>query len=507
MTTAAPTVFDQRRSGVLLHPTSLPGPHGCGDLGPEAYHFVDWLVAAGQSLWQMLPLGPVGPGNSPYQSVSIFAGNPLLVDPAKLVQRGWLTSIPHFDFERNRTDYQRVVPARMALLRDAWQGFSQRADDDTRQELENFREQESGWLDDYALFMTLNQRYLTSWNRWPAEFAWREPAALKHLRYEAAGEVGFWCFVQWQFMQQWQSLRAYARQRGVSMVGDAPIFVAQHSADVWANAEQYLLDHGGEPTVVAGVPPDYFSATGQRWGNPVYDWPAMEADGYAWWKKRLAHLMNCFDAVRLDHFRGFEAYWEVPVEEEYAVNGKWIPGPGKPFFESLQSQLGPIALIAEDLGIITPAVTELREACGFPGMRVLQFAFGDTAANPYLPHNYAPRTVAYTGTHDNDTTVGWWQHLGADERAAARRYLGPEADDQIHWAMIRAVSQSVANTVVYPFQDVLGLDSAHRMNVPGCGEACWEWRFDWRQVNNAPAAELASITKAYGRSPPTDSNR
>jgi 4-alpha-glucanotransferase len=499
MTAAAPSLFDERRSGVLLHPTSLPGPHGCGDLGAEAYHFVDWLVTAKQSLWQMLPLGPVGPGNSPYQSVSIFAGSPLLVDPLKLAQRGWLAEIPDMGFERHRTNYTRVVPARMALLRDAWQGFNQRAQDNDRLQLADFRELHADWLDDYALFMALQERYPTAWNKWPAEFAWREPAALERLHKEAAGEIGFWCFVQWQFAQQWQSLRHYARQRGVSMVGDAPIFVAHHSADVWANAEQYLLDHGGEPTVVAGVPPDYFSETGQRWGNPLYDWPAMQADGYTWWKKRLAHLMDSFDAVRLDHFRGFEAYWEVPAQEEHAINGKWVPGPGHAFFDSLHTQLGRIALIAEDLGVITPAVTALRETCGFPGMRILQFAFGDTPDNPYLPHNYRPHTVAYTGTHDNDTTVGWWQQLGANERAAARRYLGPEADQQIHWAMIRALSQSVANTTVYPFQDVLGLDGQHRMNVPGCGQACWEWRFEWRQVGDAPAAELAAITQAHGR--------
>jgi 4-alpha-glucanotransferase len=501
MTSPAPTLFDERLSGVLLHPTSLPGPHGCGDFGAEAYHFVDWLVAAGQSLWQMLPLGPVGPGNSPYQSVSTFAGSPLLVDSRKLVERGWLAGIPHGHFDSHRTDYARVVPARMALLRDAWQGFNQRADDDDLQALEDFRERHKDWLDDYALFMTLHDRHRTAWNLWPADLAWREPVALERLRAEAAGEIGFWCFVQWQFAEQWESLRSYARVRGVRMVGDAPIFVAHHSADVWANAEQFLLDHGGEPTVVAGVPPDYFSETGQRWGNPLYDWPAMQADGYAWWNKRLAHLMNGFDAVRLDHFRGFEAYWEVPATEEHAINGQWVPGPGLPFFDALRGQLGRIALIAEDLGVITPAVTELRQACGFPGMRILQFAFGDTAANPYLPHNYEPRTVAYTGTHDNDTTVGWWQQLDATQRAAARRYLGPEADGQIHWAMIRALSQSVAHTVVYPFQDVLGLDSAHRMNVPGRGESCWEWRFDWRQVGDAPAVELAAITKAHGRCP------
>ncbi len=501
MTPGTGSLFGARSSGVLLHPTSLPGPHGCGDLGAAAYHFVDWLVTAGQSLWQVLPLNPVGPGNSPYQSVSTFAGSPLLVDLGELVERGWLGAAPDPGFERIRTDYARVARWRMALLREAWQGFGQRAGDADRKQLQEFREQQRLWLDDYALFMTLDERHGAPWNRWPPEFAGHEAAALGRLREEAAGEIGFWCFVQWLFTQQWQRLRGHAHRQGVRIVGDAPIFVAHHSADVWANTAQYLLDAQGEPTVVAGVPPDYFSATGQRWGNPLYDWAAMHADGYAWWQERLAHLMQCFDAVRLDHFRGFEGYWEVPAHEEHAVNGQWRPGPGRAFFEAMHAKLGPLDLLAEDLGVITPAVTVLRTACGFPGMRVLQFAFADTPANPYLPHNYVPRTVAYTGTHDNDTTVGWWRQLSAPEREAVRRYLGPQADTAIHWAMIRALSQSVANTAVYPFQDVLGLDGTHRMNVPGHSQGCWEWRFEWHQVGDAPAAQLAAITQAHGRSP------
>ena len=501
MTSATPSPFDRRSSGVLLHFTSLPGPHGCGDLGPAAYHFVDWLATAGQSLWQVLPLNPVGPGNSPYQSVSTFAGNPLLLDLASLVERGWLPSIADPGFERTRSDYARVVPWRMALLREAWQGFNRRAADGERRQLEEFRRQQRHWLDDYCLFMALDERYGTAWHRWPAQYARREDAALRRLREEAAQEIGFWSFVQWQFSQQWQRLRSHAHARGVRIVGDAPIFVAHHSADVWANVAQYFLDAQGEPTVVAGVPPDYFSATGQRWGNPLYDWAAMRADGYAWWHARLAHLMSSLDAIRLDHFRGFEGYWEVPAHEEHAVNGQWRPGPGRAFFDSLQAGLGPLPLIAEDLGVITPAVTELRIACGYPGMRVLQFAFADTPGNPYLPHNYRRRTVAYTGTHDNDTTVGWWRQRDGHEREAVRRYLGPQADQEIHWAMIRALSQSVANTVIYPLQDVLGLDSAHRMNVPGRANDCWEWRFEWRQVGDAPGARLAAVTQAHGRSP------
>lgn len=499
---AAPSLFGQRRSGVLLHPTSLPGPHGCGDLGASARHFIDWLATAAQTIWQVLPLNPAGPGNSPYQSVSTFAGNPLLIDLEQLAGRGWLAPPADPGFETRRTDYARVTPWRMAKLRQAWQGFEARAQESDRESFDAFCREQAMWLEDYAVFMTLDERYRSTWNVWPAPYAARDPDALQELRVDAADEVNFWSFVQWQFASQWEALRSYARHRSVHLVGDAPIFVAHHSADVWSHRAQFLLGKSGEPTVVAGVPPDYFSATGQRWGNPLYDWPAMEADGYAWWKQRIAHLMGAFDGVRLDHFRGFESYWEVPASEEYAVNGRWVAGPGQKFFDALQGALGPVAIIAEDLGLITPAVTALRQACGFPGMRVLQFAFGDNAANPYLPHNYDTNTVAFTGTHDNDTTLGWWQQLGEEQRGAVRHYLGPEADHAIAWCAIRALSHSVANTTIYPFQDVLGLDGSHRMNVPGRGEGCWEWRFEWSQVGAAPAAELASITRANRRFPP-----
>jgi 4-alpha-glucanotransferase len=488
-----------RRSGVLLHPTSLPGPHGCGDFGPAAYHFVDWLVKAGQSLWQMLPLNPVGPGHSPYQSVSSFAGSPLLVDLDSMVERGWLRWEPDPGYERRRCDYERLTPRRMARLRTAWQGFAQTAMPAERDEFAAFCAQHRHWLDDYALFMTLDGLHGNPWNLWPPQYAQRQPEALQQLREAQASDIEFWCFVQWQFMAQWQGLRKYANQCGVYLIGDAPIFVAHHSADVWANASQYLLDSAGSPTVVAGVPPDYFSPTGQRWGNPLYHWPAMQADGYAWWRARLAHQLACVDVLRLDHFRGFEAYWEVPAQEVNAVVGQWRPGPGKDLFDALTQALGPLPLIAEDLGLITQAVNDLRLQYGFPGMRILQFAFGDSAGNPYLPHNYPPQTVAYTGTHDNNTSVGWWQAMERPEREASLRYLGPEAATAIHWAMMRAVSQSVASTVIHPFADVLGLDASHRMNVPGQSHGCWEWRFDWSQVGDATAAQLAQISRAHGR--------
>jgi 4-alpha-glucanotransferase len=492
-------IFAERTSGVLLHPSSLPGPHGAGDLGAGARHFVDWLVSAGQTLWQVLPLTPVGPGNSPYQSASAFAGNPLLVDLEDLVHCGWLDWMPPLGFETERCDYLRVAPYRMGQLRTAWKGFRQHAGDADQQAFAAFCAGQSGWLDDYALFMALDARHGSRWTRWPEALAQRQPEALAAAREQHAETIGFWSFVQWRFMVQWHRLREHAHARGVRIVGDAPIFVAHHSADVWAHASLFFLDAQGEPTVVAGVPPDYFSATGQRWGNPLYRWDVMAADGYAWWTARMAHQLACVDVIRLDHFRGFETYWEIPVSEPTAVAGQWRQGPGMALFDALEAALGPLPVIAEDLGLITDAVTELRLACRFPGMRILHFAFGDTPGNPYRPHNYVTQTVAYTGTHDNNTSLGWWKAASATERDAATDYLGAGLDSGIHWAMMQAVSQSVANMVIFPFQDVLGLDETHRMNTPGLAHGCWEWRFEWDDVGDAPAQRLAAMTRAHGR--------
>ena len=505
MKPSAPSLLSQRQSGVLLHITSLPGAHGSGDLGANAYHFVDWLVAAGQRLWQILPLSPVGPGNSPYTSPSTFAGNPLLVDLDDLVRNGWLRCETDTQLDVTRCDFDRVTPYRMSRLRTAWQGFQKKNDAAEWAEFKAYRADQAHWLDAYALFMALDTRFGQPWTQWPTALAQRAPAALASARDDLDDDVGFFSFVQWRFGVQWESLRDYAHANGIAIVGDAPIFVAHHSADVWMNAAQYQLDEQGEPTVVAGVPPDYFSATGQRWGNPLYNWEAMQADGFGWWKARLQHLLGLVDIVRVDHFRGFDTYWEIPASEPTAVAGQWCAGPGKPLFDALlkaQAKSGvshKLPIIAEDLGEITPGVVALRQACGFPGMRVLQFAFGDTPANPYLPHNYEPQTVAYTGTHDNNTTVGWWQSANPCEQDAVRRYLGPQADTEIHWAMLQVLSQSVANTVIVPFQDVLGLDATHRMNTPGQAQDCWQWRFDWGAIGDEPARRLAALTRAHGR--------
>jgi 4-alpha-glucanotransferase len=493
--------FSERTSGVLLHITSLPGPNGSGDLGPSSYHFVDWLVTARQSWWQLLPLTPIGLGNSPYQSPSAMAGNPLLIDLDDLVRAGWLDTMPMLEFDRRRVDFDRVVPHRMQCLRRAWDGFDHSADAADRDAFANFRHAQSAWLDDYALFMALDGLWGEPWTQWPAPWARRDPAALDQTRQELAHEIGFWSFVQWRFMVQWQRLRSYAHSRGIRLVGDAPIFVAHQSADVWSRSAEFQLDATGEPEVVAGVPPDNFSATGQRWGTPIYRWDVMSANGYAWWKQRMRLLLSAVDLIRLDHFRGFESHWAIAASESNAIKGKWTPGPGIAFFEALKADLGSLPFIAEDLGTITPEVDALRKICGLPGMRIFQFAFGDSALNPHLPHNYDTLTTAYTGTHDNNTARGWWDQAPHHERGFARDYLDmPETDTtQVPWAMMQSLSQSVARMVIFPYQDVLALDGAHRMNTPGVPKGCWEWRFDWDQVGSTPALRLSSLTQAHGR--------
>ncbi|MCI4441411.1 4-alpha-glucanotransferase [Tibeticola sp.] len=503
MTAPPAKPLHRRSSGILLHPTSLPGSASCGDLGAAARHWVDWLQSAAQSWWQVLPLTPPGPGFSPYQSLSAFAGSPWLIDLGALRERGWLRDdepVPPVDGQSCGTP--EGVAARQRLLMQAWQGFQRAATEPERSDLEAFVARERNWLEDYALFMVLDARHGQPWTRWPERLARRDPSALAEVAAAAQDERGFWCFTQWLFERQWQALRAYARERGIGVIGDLPIFVAHHSADVWAQPSWFALDPSGEPEVIAGVPPDYFSPQGQRWGTPLYRWDRMAEDGYGWWKRRLQRTLEQFDVVRIDHFRGFASYWEVPAQAPTAIDGRWRPGPGLAFFQTLQAQLGPLPLIAEDLGADLGEAMALREACGYPGMRVLQFGFDGHADNPHLPHNYEPHTVAYPGTHDNDTAMGWWQSLEPSAQALVRRYLGPGVDGEgIHWSLIRALSLSVARTMIVPFQDVLGLDGRHRMNTPGLAEGCWRWRFDWPMVGPEPAARLAEIVRAHGRAP------
>ena len=494
--------LEQRSAGVLLHVTSLPGPHGIGDLGPDAFRFVDWLVSAGQRVWQVLPNTPIGPGWSPYQSASAFAGSPLMVALEPMVEVGWLDAPqpPAEGFSAQQVDYRSVEPWRLAQLRSAWAGFVARAVPEQRNAFSEWRREQAHWLQDYALFMALQTAHPgLPWWQWPAEVRDREPAGLADASLAHASEIEFWSFVQWAFDSQWARLKSHANRHGVSILGDLPIFIAHHSADCWARPDLYELDEHYLPLQVAGVPPDMFSADGQRWGNPLYRWDRMAAENFAWWSARLRRALQHADGFRIDHFRGFAAYWSVPAEAATAMEGRWVLGPGQALFDALTRELGPLPIIAEDLGVITPDVVELRDACGFPGMKILQFAFGDDAANEYLPHRYPPRSVVYTGTHDNDTTCGWWAAAPERERRFVRAYLGSDADVQVHWSFIRAACASVANTALFPMQDLLGLDGASRMNLPGSQAGNWGWRFDWPMVAADVAPRLAALTAASGR--------
>ena len=491
------TMNFQRSSGILLHPTSLPGPFGSGDLGASSYHFVDWLVVAGQSLWQMLPLGPVGMGDSPYMCLSAFAGEPILIDLQELSDRGWLpknelSQIP--DFWKHKVHFGDVKAYRMSKLRIAAANFFAKNSAKDAEDLAAFRKKQKAWLDDYALFMALITKYNgAEWSTWDADLVHRTPAALKAARTELQSEVDFWVFTQWCFFRQWNALKSYANERGIRIVGDIPIFIAYQSADVWANPHLFHLDKAMKPKVVAGVPPDYFSVTGQRWGNPLYDWKAMQEENFSWFIERIRTTLALVDIVRIDHFRGFAGYWEIPATEATAVKGRWLKGPGAKLFDAIQKKLGSLPIIAEDLGEITPDVVELRDRYDFPGMRILQFAFAADTKNNFLPHNYIANTVVYSGTHDNDTTIGWFRSATDREREFVKKYVGTDGKE-IHWDLIRLASNSVAMMAVFPFQDVLGLGTEARMNMPGQALGNWSWRFQWDQVQPWHALKLYEIS-------------
>ncbi|MFO1266169.1 MAG: 4-alpha-glucanotransferase [Rubrivivax sp.] len=514
-----------RASGVLLHLTSLPGPHGSGDLGPAAYHFVDWLAVAGQRRWQVLPLTGIGPGNSPYMSSSAFAGNPLLVDLAELHEQGWLTSADMAaaaatsGLAAGKVNFAAVVPMRSTMLARAAARFAAAGTPEQRADFEAFRTEQASWLADYALFMALDEANdRRPWWTWNTALARREPAALAAARSTHAARIALAEFGQWRFLRQWQRLHAHARSKGVAIVGDIPIFIAAHSAEVWARPDLFELDASGRPPVVAGVPPDYFSATGQRWGNPLYRWAAHAQEGYAWWIERMRRILALVDIVRIDHFRGFVAHWEIPADEPTAINGRWVEGPGEALFAAVSRALSPNAggagddnaaatgtgpgsalpIIAEDLGIITPDVEALRRKLGFPGMAVLHFAFSGDAKNRYLPHHHEPALVVYGGTHDNDTTAGWWAGASDAERSFARGYLDTDGHD-MPWTLIRCAMASVADTCVHAMQDVLGLPSACRMNHPGQASGWWSWRFQWSEVQHWHGERLAELARLYGR--------
>ncbi|WP_129633255.1 4-alpha-glucanotransferase [Candidatus Oscillochloris fontis] len=499
-----------RSSGILLHPTSLPGRWGVGDLGTAAYRFVDFLVAAGQTLWQVLPLGPTGYGDSPYQCFSAFAGNPLLVSLDDLVESGLLEQVEVEaaasavgDLGLDHVEYGRVISFKFGLLRASFQHLRAGKNPALADEFVAFCTAQAAWLDDYALFMALkNHHGGASWNTWHPDLRSRKAAALRTAKKDLAEEIALQQYLQFLFFHQWMPLKAYANGLGIKIIGDAPIFVAYDSADVWANPNLFYLDAEGNPTVVAGVPPDYFSETGQLWGNPLYRWARMAKDGYAWWVARLRQTFSLVDILRLDHFRGFAAYWEVPAAETTAINGKWVTGPGAALFTALHDALGELPIIAEDLGLITPDVDALREQFGFPGMKVLQFAFGDTAHNPYLPHNYAPAAIVYTGTHDNNTSVGWFEDISEAEREKVRLYIGRDGSD-IAWDLVRLALMSVAQVAVVPMQDILRLGSDARMNTPGRADRNWTWRFRAEALDNPGLAfGICLLAEAYGRYEP-----
>ena len=496
-----------RTSGILLHPTSLPGPFGIGDLGPAAYRFVDFLSAAGQGLWQVLPLGPTGYRDSPYQCTSAYAGNPLLISPAALLAAGWVaaTDLEHPDFADDQVDFGEVHCWKRSLLDRAYAGFLARADQSQRDAYARFQDEQQDWLADYTLFSALKIAHEDRpWTAWPAPLALREPAALAAWAAAHQPEIDRQCLAQFLFATQWSALRDYAHARGVRLVGDMPIFVAHDSAEVWTHREWFQLEADGQPTVIAGVPPDYFSPTGQRWGNPLYDWPALAADGYGFWVQRLRRLLAVTDLVRVDHFRGFAGYWEVPASEATAVNGHWVPGPGMDLFQTLTRVLGAdLPLIAEDLGVITPDVEALRDGLELPGMAVLQFAFGDQdgwGRAAFLPHHHRQRLVVYTGTHDNNTAVGWWSEQDAATRDWVQHYLHTDGAEP-QWDLIRAALASVAAMAVFPMQDILGAGAAATMNRPGTAEGNWVWRYREADLDPACAGRLLDLSRAYGRGP------
>jgi len=489
-------VFDfsaTRRAGILLHPTSLPGRNDNGDMGHAAYRFIEFLAASGVSVWQTLPLGPTHEDGSPYQCLSAHAGDPRLISLDWLVDRGWLKSV---EIEKASIG----LSFRYTCLQQAFAFFNQHVEHTQQQDFSEFCQRHAYWLDSYALYMAIRKSQNNrGWPDWPQALRDGEAQTLGEARQHLQDDIEFVKFEQYVFSCQWTELKNYAHSHGVYLFGDMPIFVAHDSSDVWSNRRYFLLDDSGQPEVVAGVPPDYFSETGQRWGNPLYDWQRMAEDGFAWWIQRMRAQLELFDIVRIDHFRGFEACWEIPAEEETAINGRWVRSPGEALLQSLNEAFSGLPLVAEDLGFITDEVNALRQRFHLPGMRILQFAFGSGANNPYLPHNYERNTVVYTGTHDNDTTLGWYNALADETRKDIENYLGYAPNKTMPWPLIRLALASVANMAVIPLQDVLELGSEGRMNVPGTTEGNWCWRFSEDAMTAELSSRLHELIGCYGR--------
>jgi 4-alpha-glucanotransferase len=495
------TPAKSRSAGLLLHPTSLPGPFGVGDFGPAAFAWIDLLAGAKQSWWQILPLGMTSYGDSPYQCYSAFAGNILLVSPQVLREQGLIdeNDWSGLHFPSDHVDYTDVFPFKKHLLERAWGNFQAGRASGLKQAFDTFRQESKSWLEDVALFLALkDENGGKGWVEWPIAIRLREPAALESARKRLAGQMDLHAFSQFLFFAQWRRVRDYAHERGIKIIGDIPIFVSGDSADVWANPQFFQLDAERKPKAVAGVPPDYFNADGQLWGNPLYDWSALEKTGFAWWKERVRGMLGQVDLIRLDHFRGFESYWEVPAHSPNARNGRWVPAPGDALLSSLQAEFSNLPFIAEDLGLITPQVEHLRDRHKLPGMKVLQFAFGDDFRNPYLPHNHTQSSVVYTGTHDNDTTRGWYRSAQEKEKDHVRRYLARDGTD-VCWDMIRVAWMSVSDLAIAPLQDILDLGSEARMNFPGRATGNWTWRYEHHQINTWTFDRLAELTWLYGR--------
>ena len=492
----------KRSAGVLLHPTSLPGPYGIGDLGPQAYKWVDFLAETGCTLWQVLPLGPTGYGDSPYQCFSAFAGNPYLISPEllmkdELLSQSDLAEMPEFGQEQ--VDYGGVIPWKIQILDQAYTRFKALKTRKLKQALQQFSQQQAEWLDDFSLFMALKEQHGGApWHTWEPALRGRDPEALQAARKKLGDAVQRQIFRQFLFFREWTALKAYANGKGIQIVGDIPIFVAHDSAEVWARPDLFYINKKGQPTVVAGVPPDYFSPTGQLWGNPLYRWNYHARHGFDWWIKRMQATLALVDIVRLDHFRGFASYWEIPANEKTAINGRWVPGPRKKFFNALKNALGDLPIIAEDLGEITPDVFELRDHFALPGMKVMVFAFLDDTDNDFSPHNFISNCVVYTGTHDNDTAIGWYERIDETEKDRARRYLGRSGVD-IAWDLIRAAWASVAVMALAPMQDLLSLDNSARMNYPSRPSGNWGWRMPADALTASLQARLKEFNLLYGR--------
>ena len=494
----------ERSSGILFHPTSLPGKYGIGTLGKEAYAFIDFLKKSRQKLWQIFPLGPTGYGDSPYQSFSSFAGNPYLIDFDLLIEAHLLSEEDlrdvFFGDNEEYIDYGAIYNQKYPLLRKAYENFKSSDNHEMRENLEHFKRENASWLNDYSLYISLKNHFNgLPWNEWAHDIKNREHGAMEHYKNELADDIEYHNFIQFLFFKQWGDVKRYANENGIKIIGDIPIFVAADSSDAWANPEIFLFDEERKPVKVAGVPPDYFSATGQLWGNPLYNWQKLKETNYSWWVERVRANLSTCDIIRIDHFRGFEAYWAVPYGDDTAINGQWEPGPGIDLFNAIKSQLGELPIIAEDLGLMTQGVIDLREATGFPGMKILGFAFDSGEENDYLPHTYTKNCVVYTGTHDNDTLIGWFQKAKEEDRQFARDYLNSRSDDEIHWDAIRGAWSSVANMAISPVQDFLGLGSEARINTPGVAAGNWQWRLRHEVLTDEMAERIAKLTRVYSR--------